>query len=160
MTPRKRSVAERIVFEFEHNVTETHRRAIETTLGITHEEFDANIGKARDQGVELDPPLRITPIYERDGWWTCRPTERISAIAVEESLKRNLGEQLRTARVLAGTKLEQFAQYAASGITGTLNAYLDHHSDLLQISEQVDYVIAAIDDAAPRMFVVRREQAA
>lgn len=157
---KRPTTAERIVYEFEHNVTEVHRRAIETTLGITPEQFDEAIAKARDLGVELNQPLRITPIYERDGWWTCRPTERIMAIAVNESLKRNLGEQLRTARVLTGTKLAEFARYAAAGVEGTLSAYLANHADLLEISENVDYIIGAIDDTHPRLFVLRQSQAA
>jgi hypothetical protein len=152
------SIAERILYEFEHNVTEVHRRAIETTLGITAQQFDEHIAKARDLGVELDPPLRITPIYERDGWWTCRPTERIMAIAVNESLKRNLGEQLRIARVLTGTRLAEFSRYAAAAVEGTLSAYLSEHADLLDVSEWADYVVGAIDNVAPRLFV-RRDKA-
>lgn len=155
---KRPSVAERIVYEFQHNVTECHRRAIETTLGITAVEFDQAIPKARDLGADLE--LRLTPIYERDGWWTCRPTERIMAIAEYETLKRNLGEHLRNARVLAGTKLAEFSRYAAAGLEGTVAAYMKNHADLLEISESADYIIGAIDDVSPRLYVVRQRQAA
>lgn len=154
------STAQRIVYEFQHNVTECHRRAIEATLGITPDQFDVAIPHARDTAAELDPPLRLTPIYERDGWWTCRPTERIMAIAEYESLKRNTGEHLRNARVLAGTKLAEFSRYAAAGLEGTVAAYMQHHAGLLEISADADYIIGAIDDAEPRLYVSRAAEVA
>lgn len=157
---RRYSTAERIVFEFQNNVTECHRRAIEVTLGITSDDFDRCIPRARELAAELDPPLRLTPIYERDGWWTSRPTERIMAIAEHEALKRNLAEHTRNARVLSGTKLAEFARYASASLEGTVAAYMAHHAALLEISETADYIIGAVDAALPNLYVLREKEAA
>jgi hypothetical protein len=166
---RRYSTAERIVYEFVHNVTEVHRRAIETTLGITPEQFDEAMPRAKDLAVERPDALRLTPVYRpvgengrftSEGWWTCRPTERLAAIAEYEALLQDLGRKERVLRVQRGTKLEDAARFAVRAVKMSIQEFLDEHQALLDIRESVDYVIEAIDDATPRLFVLRRDRAA
>lgn len=137
------TVPEKIVWLFETRVSEAHRSAIEQPLGIGPEEFDRAIARARDLGVERD--LRITPVYEREGWWTAYPTQRIAAVAVHETLKRNYGEAERHARVYAKFgDLDGFTKWHRSASIGTLTAYLDGLGQL-EVSAGADYVLSRVD---------------
>ncbi len=150
------TVAECIVGLFHGHVTEIHRKAVQATLKITAEHFDQNIARARDLGV--DKGLHITPIYERDGWWTARPTQRIAAIAVHETLKRQLGEAERHARVYADFgKLDGFTTWHRAATSGTLTAYLEQLSEV-EISAAADYVLTDIDAALPLLYVLRNDE--
>lgn len=142
------SIAEKIVWCFEHRATEAHRSAIERPLGITPEQFEQAIPRARDIGIENG--LRITPIYEREGWWTANPTRRIAAIAVLEAAKRNLGEAQRNARVYdefggVGTGA-RFQEAALGGSISALRAELPE----LQVSASADFVLNKVDAAIDR----------
>jgi hypothetical protein len=152
---REPTIAERIVFYFEKEVTEAHIDAVCGRLTITREEFHQHIPEARD--LKIGPGFRLTPIYERDGWWTHRPTERIMTIAEHESLKRNTGEQLRNARIYKQTRLEGFANTLAKVLQGTMHAFNEDLRATLEISQEADYIIDAVDDAADRGRLIVRK---
>lgn len=150
---RRPTTAERIIWLFEDRVTEAHRRAIEKSLEITAEEFDCAIPKARDLGVTKG--LRLTPIYERDGWWTAEPTRRLAAIALHEAVKRHLGEAKRNARVYAEFgELDAFTKYHDAAAQGTLTAFVANLREL-EIAPESDYVLTRVDDANPNLYVLR-----
>lgn len=152
------SIAEKIVVLFEDRVTEAHRSAIERPLEITSEQFDQAIPGARDLGVKSG--LRITPIYERDGWWTSEPTQRIAARAVHETLKRNVGEAQRHARVYAKFgQLDSFCDWHGKQLAGTVAAYLDGLGQL-EVTADSDYVLGRVDTAitASRGYVERNHE--
>lgn len=154
------STAEQIVWLFEKRVTEAHRSAIQQPLEIGTEEFRAAIAQARDLGVESG--LRITPIYEREGWWTCEPTQRIAAMAVHETLKRNAGEGQRHARVYAEFgQLDSFCDWHSKQLEGTLTAYTGGLGQL-EVSAEVDYILSRVDVAvaAGRGYVAREAEGA
>lgn len=142
------TIAERIVWLFEQKVTEAHRGAIETPLKITSDEFNQASSQARDLGVARG--LRITPVYEREGWWTSEPTQRIAAKAVHETLKRNRGEAERHARVYAKFgDLDGFTKWHSASTEGTLTAYLTGLGQL-EVSSGADYVLDRIDAAVAK----------
>jgi hypothetical protein len=153
------SIPEKIVVLFEDRVTEAHRSAIERPLGLTEEQFEVAIPRARDLGVKSG--LRITPVYDRAGWWTAEPTQRIAASAVHETLKRNAGEAERHARVYAEFgQLDSFCDWHSKQLNGTIAAYLGNLGQI-EVSEEFDYVIKRIDDAlASKKGFVEREQEA
>ena len=154
-----KSVAEKIVWLFTERVTEAHRAAVEMTLGITEEEFTRAIPRARDIGVEEG--IWLTPIYEREGWWTARPTRRLAAIAVRESVKRNLGEAQRNARVYCSNFGEDIAD-VVNGVKGGMHGLdtLVASVPELHISEEADYILDAIDAADDRRPYIYRESVA
>lgn len=142
------TVAEKIVWLFQHRVTEAHRSSIEKPLKIEAEDFDSAIARARDLGVDVG--LRITPIYEREGWWTSDPTQRLAAVAVKETLKRNQGEAERHARVYAGFgDLDGFTKWDRAALEGRITAFLENLGQV-HVTEDVDYVIDRVDGAIER----------
>lgn len=156
----EKSIPEKIAWAFEHRVSEAHREMIERQQGLTPEQFDGGIAEARDI-LKEDSDLSLTAIYEREGWWTARPTHRIAVRAEHESWKRMKGEAERNARVLAGFgpsgEIGQVAAMIASSIAGferwivTLAA--------TEVSADADYVLAAVDQAVTQgdLFVPWRE---
>lgn len=155
---RKLSRPEQIVRLFEHRVTEAHRTAIMVPLHLTDEQFDQAIPRARDIGV--DRGLYLTPIYHEgmEGWWTARPTHRIAALALRESMRRNLGEADRNARVYrevgpVGPPARNYG-YSIESSMAFLEASL---SEPLEVSSDSDYVLEAVRGAVAvgRGFVER-----
>lgn len=142
------TIPEKIVWLFEHRVTEAHRSAIERPLSLTPEQFDAAIPQARDLGAEMG--LRLTPIYDRDGWWTARPTHRIAARALYEAAVRNNGEAERNARVYRGFgkagHVGDQAAVVASVIRGT-KAQLVTSLPERTLTVDTDYIVTLVDQA-------------
>lgn len=139
------SHAEKIVWFFEHLASEAHKASACKTIKITELQFEQAIPRARDIGME--DGLRLTPLYEREGWWTGYPTERIAGIAVRESEARHVGESERNARVY-----ESF--HKVGGITRVVeqtcrgNLYsIEAQLPEIEISSDLDYVIARVDRA-------------
>lgn len=152
---RKLSHPERIVFYFTHLATEAHKGSVAHTMGISLEQFEDSIAKARD--IAIEDGLRLTPIYERDGWWSADPTERLAAIALFESVNRNAGEADRNARVYesfhrVGTAA-RIVEQTYQGNLATIRAQVD----ALKVSASSDYVLTRVDEAAAegRRFVGR-----
>lgn len=160
------STAEKIVSLFQTKITEAHREAIEGALGIDSEQFSAAIRDARDIGIMgIDPrtgqptkdkrdksgrtelgPLYLTQVYERKGWWTCRPTARLVAISIREGRKRNLSEAQREVRLYDGafgTAISYASRSGESGIAGALSL-IDSVPEM-RIAARSDYVLADID---------------
>lgn len=154
------SVAEKIVWLFEHRVTEAHRGAIEQPLDLTPEQFDQAIPRARDLGVERG--IRLTAIYERDGWWTGYPTQRIAARYIDEASRRNVGEAERNARVYAGFGKVGEVAAKADGATHGARAIVLHDLPERLITEGSDYVVERVDLAleARRGYVAQPVEAA
>ncbi len=161
---RSTTLAERIVAQFDNEVTEAHVDAICGRHRISEEQFNRAIPLARD--LTHTPGHRLTPIYPsarhrdraRPGWWTIRPTERILVISYWESQKRNIGEQERNARQYDGLAfLEHFAHHHAGVLEGTMALYIKDQADRLNISAESDYIIQAIDEAeaAGKLVVAR-----
>jgi len=154
------SAAEKIVWLFERKVTEAHRATIELTLHLSEMQFDQAVARARDLGAEQG--LYLTPVYEREGWWTCEPTRRIAAIALRESVRRNYGEAERNHRVLGddfGKRITHAAGVVESGLAGSLAIIRELPE--IRISSGADYVLDRIDAAwPPRLFVSRNGVAA
>lgn len=148
------SIHERIVSTFLH-YTEVHKKALCTGLGITADQFEAAIPRARDLGIEYG--LFITPIYDPPGWWTSEPTDRILALAAVESAKRNIGESERNARVaharsvaLKSARSQELSEGLAY-IRLAYNGALGHLRERLPeqaISSELDYVINRVNRAA------------
>lgn len=151
---RPPTIAERIVDYFTREVSEAHIMAICRRLDIDEDQFRLHIADARD--LKIGPGFRLTPIYERQGWWTRRPTERIMAIALREAIRRNVSEQLRNARVYSGTRLDSFARFQAATLQGAMAAYLDTHVALLTIDADLDYILNDVDRAISRGRVIVR----
>lgn len=148
MNPRqfkKFSHPERIVYYFTHLATEAHKDSVAHTVGITPEQFEDAIARARDIGIE--DGLRLTPIYEREGWWTGRPTERLAAIALHESVNRNAGEAERNARVYESFHevggAARIVEQTYMGNLATIRAKVD----AIDVSAGADYVLTSIDEA-------------
>jgi hypothetical protein len=154
------SIPEKIVWLFEYRVTEAHRATLYLPpLSIEVEQFDETIATARDLGVARG--LRLTPIYEREGWWTAEPSRRIAARALYESLRRNQGEQERNARVYSGFgRVGDIAQTAEMATRGTRNVAEVEIPELSKPSQaQNDYVLERVDlaVAARKGYVARIE---
>ena len=149
------SIAEKIVWLFSERVSEAHRAAVEMTLGISEEQFDQAIARARDLGVDSD--IWLTPVYEREGWWTARPTRRIVARAERESVQRNLGEAKRNHRVFSnffGERIAHAVGVVEAGLSGCL-AIVDALPEMA-ISDASDYILNEIDATpANRPYIYR-----
>lgn len=144
------SIAEKIVWLFEHRVTEAHRSAIERPLNITPEQFDGAIPRARELGTHVG--LRITPIYDegREGWWTARPTLRLATKAIHESNGRNLGEATRNSLVYRGFgHVEKAATFTEAALAGARSA-IENDLPELYVNPRFDYVLERIDEAIAR----------
>lgn len=151
----KLSRPQRIVWLFKHRCTEAHRDQISRALQITPDEFEAAIPRARD--IATDHHIWLTPVYERSGWWTGYPTDRILARACVESSERNIGEASRN-RSIAQARAEivgtDTARRIASGVTLVEMAYMGGARSLreqvpeIEVSEDSDYVLDRIDAAA------------
>lgn len=151
--------AEQIVWFFQYRVTEAHRTAIEIPTGLTPEQFDAAIPKARDLGVELGFNLCAIHDEGREGWWTCRPTVRLAVAYIREAAKRNLGEAERNLRVFDSMPSVRKAISAYhSGIQGG-DALLSQALSEVDVTEDFDYVLGDVDKAigAGLGFVKRTE---
>jgi hypothetical protein len=139
------SNAEKIVWFFEHRVSEAHKFSACKTIRITDAQFEQSIPRARDIGIESG--LRLTPIYEKDGWWTGYPTERIAAIALRESVERNLGEAERNARVYDSFhKVGPSAHIVEQTNRGNF-ASIEAQLPEVTMAPEFDYVISRVDKA-------------
>jgi hypothetical protein len=148
------SKAERIVYLFHHLVFEAHKHAICTPCEMDPDEFDDVIARARDIGAERG--LFITPIYEREGWWTSAPSDRILGLAMLETSKRNIGEVARTYR-LANARAKHLntksSERLAEGAGLVHLAYKGGLSNLreelpeVSIQPESDYVLSRVDSA-------------
>lgn len=137
------TIPEKIVWLFEHRVSEAHRSSIEEAFEISAEQFDRAIPTARDLGSERG--LRFTPLYERDGWWTAYPTRRIAARAVHEAVTRNLHEAARNARVYKSFgKIERGADFAEAALHGA-RSVIEGELPELHISSSSDYIVSRVD---------------
>jgi len=146
--PKGMTVARRIVWCFEHRATEAHMDAICEWVGIDQDGFRAVIGEAREIHIARD--FKLTAIYDRPGWWTCRPTEKIIARYEEEAMKRNLSEQQRNARVYGDTRIAPLIETLAQIIEGSFNTWVQQGHQAEAQSERSDYVIEAVDKAAAK----------
>lgn len=157
-----KTIAESIAWAFEHRTSEAHREMIEAQLDLSPEQFDRAIGDARDI-LKIDADLSLTPIYEREGWWTARPTHRIALRAEHESWKRMTGEAERNARVLAGFGRNGEIGQAAAMIASAVNGFESWIVTLgaAEVSAELDYVLTAVDQAIERgdRFVAWRQGA-
>lgn len=154
-----KSAAERIAFAFERH-TEVHRLGIEFRCELTREQFDAAIPRAREIVAE-DGLGFLLPVYDRIGWWTVDPTDRIVAIALHEGVLRNEGEAERMAFCLKGHRFADIAEALASnrrGSTHLVEASLPERD----IDIDFDYVIDRIDAAVAERkgYVLRDIEAA
>lgn len=150
----KMSRPRRIVWLFEERCTEAHRDQIARALQITPDEFEAAIPRARDLGTEHR--IWLTPIYDRPGWWTGYPTDRIVARACVEAGERNIGEALRN-RNVAQARAEALgtstAKQVASGVALVEMAYMGVSRSLqeqvsgVDTSVDFDYVVDRVDAA-------------
>ena len=157
----KLTYAERIVYLFVERATELHRVSIETACRMTAEQVDQAMPRAKDILAE-EHRLRLTPIIERDGWWTCEPTRRIAALALDAAIKRNLGEWERYARVFFDfDDVTEAANVGRSGALGT-NALLKQAlGEHMAVSPSMDYVVERVDAATThgKGFVERTPEA-
>lgn len=165
------TLAEQIVWLFLERITEAHRDSVILTLRtMTEERFSRAIPEARDLGIRtlkgstgvgVNPrtggppfgpdgkvvgPIYLTPIYDRPGWWTARPTRFLVARALEESRKRNEGEQKREARIYGqtfGAPIAAAVNYGA----GSINAQLLTVQTLsaLKADPAKDPILRAVD---------------
>lgn len=157
MTPRLASTAphhERIVYAFAQRFTEMHWSRVCQQCRLSKEQFESAISTARDIGIEEG--LWITPIYEREGWWTCEPTDRILVRAGLETSKRNIGEAERNRRVAKaraawlGTKS---SEKIAEGLAVVDMSYRGGESALraeipeAHIAGYADYILDRVDAA-------------
>lgn len=155
-----KSAAERIAFAFERH-TEVHRAGVELRCELTPEQFDAAIPRAREIVAE-DGLGYLVPVYEREGWWTVHPTDRIMAIALHEGVKRNEGEAARNAFCFKGhPRFGDIAEALASnrrGSTHLVEASLPERS----IDPKLDYVIERVDAAVAggKGYVLRESERA
>jgi hypothetical protein len=91
-------------------------------------------------------PIYLTQVYERKGWWTCRPTARIVAISIRMGRRRNLSEAQREVRLYDGafgTSISYAARAGESGIAGALSL-IDSVPEM-KIDSRNDYVLMDID---------------
>jgi hypothetical protein len=162
---RKLSISGKIVWLFQHMITEAHRAAICSTIKITEEQFDQAIASARELGITgIDPltgkpavyqsgknagkpigPIHLTAVYERGGWWTGRPTQRLVAFYLRAALDRNLGEAERNERVYSGAfgKVGRITIGAAASMAAIRMMIVGLRA--LTVSAKSDYVLNAID---------------
>lgn len=145
---------ERIVFAFEHRFTEVRWSRICQQCRLTKEQFESAIATARDTGIAQG--LWITPIYEREGWWTCEPTDRILVRAALETSKRNIGEAERNLRVAKARAIAlgtDASDRIANGLALVEMSYKGGEASLRDqipeshITEYADYVLARVDAA-------------
>lgn len=144
----------RIVWLFRRRCSEVHKNQVCRALGITANEFEQSIGVARDQGTKLG--IWLTPIYDRSGWWTGYPTDRIVARACIEAGERNIGEAVRN-RNVAQARAEALgtdtSKQIASGVALVEMAYMGASRSLqeqvsgVDTSGDLDYVIDRVDAA-------------
>jgi hypothetical protein len=145
--PKTLTIPEKIVWCFEHRAKEAHIDVICRWVGITREEFHVCIGEARTLKVAKD--FRLTAVYVRPGWWTCRPTQTIIARYEEESIRRNLTEQQRNAKVYKGTKITPMVETLGHVLAGTFQSWLTTHRAEAR-SKAADYVVEGIDEAVKK----------
>jgi hypothetical protein len=132
------TIPEKIVWIFQQKIRHGHREAIETALKLDPEQYTDAIRHARDLGLAgIDPktgqpaldkrdksgrteigPIYLTQVYERKGWWTCQPTDRIVAIAIEAGRRRNLSEAQREVRLYGAVFGVNIGYAARSGEAG------------------------------------------
>lgn len=152
---------EKIVYIFEHRVTEAHSSALRQG-GMTEEQFRQAIPAARDLAIERG--LYLCPFYDTgmEGWWTARPTQRLAALALQQSMLRNLGEAERNARVFRALGVVSApAQNYGTSIEASVSYLEAKLAEPLAVSPESDYVYEAVRDAIGRgLGYVPRELAA
>ena len=151
------SIPERIVwFVRDRGITEAHRSAVEDLLRINRDQWEQSIARARDLAIE--DGLALTPIYDRDGWWTVDPSRHTASRALQESAHRNLGEAARNARVLADLEgvshTALLTEASHIGIRALIESQLDR-----DLAVNLDYVVERVDRAiAAGKLIVERER--
>jgi len=147
---RKPKLAEGIAILFDKVVYEAHWTSVMATMrqmgwwngkGDAYRVFRSVNAEARD--IAKQRGFQLTAVYERDGWWTSRPTKRIAALYQFESLKRNLTEQTRNATIYS----DPVIQAHETIVKGSITAYVQTQQANLSVAPAGDYVLTDIDKA-------------
>ena len=85
---------------FAERATELHVVPLASAIKSTVAETRLAMPYAKDI-LKAEYGLRLTPIIERDGWWTATPTHRIAVLALQATSERHQGEWRRSSRVFA-----------------------------------------------------------
>lgn len=152
---------QKIAFQFGERHTELHIVSLMKAIDGTQAEVRQALPTAKDI-LKARYGLRLTPIIEREGWWTCDPSRRIAVIACQAAAERHEGEWQRNTRIyddfgLAG-EAAAAGRFGARGTTATIEDILEKE---VAVSPDSDYVLNRVDKAiAVGRSYVGREAAA
>ena len=123
-----------------------HRGRIMHLFGIdafgtaADQKLQKSLAKAKDIGATVG--LRITPVVERSGWWTSRPTDAVALMAEGRRISAMGTEWRRNARVFKGMPM---AGTLGIAVRNQLEASVQTLSELMPTASRVDECLQRID---------------